>query len=84
MLQFHGLSTSTLLKAAATRIAYLDPSDRIFLSTSLWESSAVNVSEGIEVGKQITVLAAKTQDEDETKGEDVEDVCFETVAEAKK
>jgi len=54
------------------------------LSTSLRESNAVNASEGIEVGKQITVLAAKTQDEHESKGEDVEDARFETVAEAKK
>jgi hypothetical protein len=34
--------------------------------------------------KQIKVLAARTQDELETKGADVEDVHFETVAEAKK
>jgi len=36
------------------------------------------------MGKQIKVLVATTQDELETKGADVEDVHFETVAEAKK
>ena len=34
--------------------------------------------------KQITVLAARTQDELETKGSDLENVHFETIAEAKK
>ena len=34
--------------------------------------------------KQIKVLAARTQDETETKGTDVEDVHFDMVAEAKK
>lgn len=33
--------------------------------------------------KQITILAARSQDELETKGADVEDVHFETVAKAK-
>jgi hypothetical protein len=57
---------------------------QIFLSTCLRESIALNTSEGIEMGKQIKVLVATTQDELETKGADVEDVHFETVAEAKK
>ncbi|MGB8030131.1 MAG: hypothetical protein WCF30_10745 [Terracidiphilus sp.] len=34
--------------------------------------------------EQINVLAARTQDELEIKGADVEDVHFETIAEAKK